>query len=619
MRKVVLGISAFYHDSAAAILIDGDIVAAAQEERFTRKKHDPSFPTNAVRYVLEESGVEYTELAAISFYDKPYLKFERLLETYHAFAPKGLNSFLSAIPVWIKEKLFMRRMLKEELGKLGIGKVPLFFPEHHLSHAASAFYPSPFKEAAILTIDGVGEWATTMIGHGKDNQISTLRELHFPHSIGLLYSAFTYYTGFRVNSGEYKLMGLAPYGDQNSSQLKEYKEKILKEIVDVRKDGSIVLNMDYFGFATGLKMIHEKKWKKLFGLPCRKAETEISQEYMNMALAIQQVTEEIILKLAQTAKKLTKSKNIVLAGGVALNSVGNGKLLKSGLFENVWTQPAAGDAGGALGAAYSVWYIHENNSREVAQKPDSMKGAYLGPEFSDKEILRDLNKYNANYQYISDFSQLTQTVAGKMNDGNVVGWFQGRMEFGPRALGNRSILGDARNPEMQKKMNLKIKYREGFRPFAPSVIEEDIQEHFNLDISSPYMLLVIPILEEKKSPLPENYNQMELYERLYCLRSDLPAITHIDFSARIQSVNKNTNPRYHQLISEFKKLTGYGVIVNTSFNVRGEPIVCTPEDAFRCFMRTEMDYLVLGDYLLDKAEQPKLSHDTDWKQEFKLD
>jgi carbamoyltransferase len=619
MKKAILGISAYYHDSAAALLIDGQLVAAAQEERFTRKKHDPSFPINACRYVLEEAGLNYEDLAAISFYDKPFLKFERLLETYHAFAPSGLRSFLSAMPVWIKEKLFMKRLLTEHLAELGNGNVPIYYSEHHLSHAASAFYPSPFEEAAILTIDGVGEWATTTIGYGLGKGIEMLRELHFPHSVGLLYSAFTYYIGFMVNSGEYKLMGLAPYGNPNSEQTAEFRKKITTELVDIRKDGSIVLNMAYFDYATGLKMVNEKKWERLFGVPRRKPESEISQIYMDMALAIQQVTEEIVIRLATTARELTKSKFLVMAGGVALNCVANGKILKAGIFDDIWIQPAAGDAGGALGAAYAVWHIHENNERTVTAGFDSMRGSYLGPEFSDKDVRRVLERYGAKAHYYHDYQKLAADAATKLSEGNVLGWFQGRMEFGPRALGNRSILGDARNSEMQKKMNLKIKYREGFRPFAPSVLEEDIGQYFDIDRRSPYMLLVAPISANKKLPLPKGYNDMGLYERLYLLRSDLPSITHIDYSARIQSVNPETNPRYWQLIQEFKKLTGYGVIVNTSFNVRGEPLVCNPDNAYRCFMRTEMDYLVLGNFLLDKREQPELIEKENWRTEFKLD
>ena len=619
MKSAILGISAYYHDSAAAILIDGQIVAAAQEERFTRKKYDSSFPIHACRYVLQEAGLEYKDLTSVAFYDKPFLKFERLLETYHAFAPRGFTSFLSAMPVWIKEKLFMKRMLGDSLAKLGEGKAPIYYPEHHLSHAASAFYPSPFAEAAILTIDGVGEWATATIGRGKGKDIEILKELQFPHSVGLLYSAFTYYTGFAVNSGEYKLMGLAPYGNPNSARTADFKNKITEQLVDIRQDGSILLNMDYFDYATGLKMANEPKWERLFGVPRRKPESDISQVYMDMALAIQQVTEDIVLRLACTARQLTGCKYLVLAGGVALNCVANGKLLRAGTFEDLWIQPAAGDAGGAVGAAYTVWHIHEGNDRQTNGHGDATQGSYLGPEFSDKEIRRALQKYGANANYYDDFKKLASDVAAKLADGNVVGWFQGRMEFGPRALGGRSILGDARNPEMQKKLNLKIKYREGFRPFAPSVLEEDIGEYFDLDRESPYMLLVAPIRDSRKIPLPEGYSDKPLYERLYFLRSDLPAITHIDYSARIQSVSRTTNPRYWDLINEFKKLTGYGVIVNTSFNVRGEPIVCTPDDAYRCFMRTEMDFLVVGNYLLDKKRQPALADTGDWRTEFKLD
>lgn len=619
MKKAILGISAFYHDSAAALLVDGQILAAAQEERFTRKKHDPSFPINACRYVLEEAGLKYEDLQAVTFYDKPFLKFERLLETYHAFAPSGLRSFLSAMPVWIKEKLFMKKMLADHLAHLGQDIIPVYYSEHHLSHAASAFYPSPFEDAAILTVDGVGEWATTTIGHGRGKQIEILRELHFPHSVGLLYSAFTYYTGFMVNSGEYKLMGLAPYGNPDSERTREFKNKITSELVDIRKDGSIILNMAYFDYATGLKMVNEKKWERLFGIPRRKPESEISQVYMDMALAIQQVTEEIVILMAATAKELTKSNFLVMAGGVALNCVANGKILKTGIFDDIWIQPAAGDAGGALGAAYAVWHIHQNKERKVTQSLDSMKGSYLGPEFSDKEIQKMLDRYAAKANYYQDYEKLAVDAAAKLSEGNVLGWFQGRMEFGPRALGNRSILGDARNPEMQKKMNLKIKYREGFRPFAPSVLEEDVTTYFDIDRKSPYMLLVSPISGDRKKPLPEKYNEMALYDRLYLLRSDLPSITHIDYSARIQSVNSDSNFRYWKLIDAFKKLTGYGVVVNTSFNVRGEPLVCTPENAYRCFMRTEMDYLVLGNYMLDKRDQPALSEKENWRNEFKLD
>ncbi len=525
MSTYILGISAYYHDSAAALIFEGEIIAAAQEERFTRKKHDPSFPHQAIKYVLSEASITLDDVEVISFYDKPFIKFERLLETYHAFAPKGLISFLTAIPIWIKEKLFFKKMLRDELKKFTSKKIQILFPEHHLSHAASAFYPSPFKEAAILTIDGVGEWATTTIGYAKDNQIKIIKELHFPHSLGLLYSAFTYYTGFRVNSGEYKLMGLAPYGNSASAQLKSFKEIILKELVDIREDGSLLLNMKYFNFATGLQMTNDKKWTKLFGVPPRSEEMPITQEYMNLALAIQQITEEVVIKLAATAKKLTNSENLVMAGGVALNSVANGKLLKTNLFKNIWIQPAAGDAGGALGAAYLAWYVWKGEKRVKIDSPDSMKGAFLGPEFSEKNILAVVRKYQASFNYHEQFNDLTAYTATKISKGNVVGWFQGRMEYGPRALGNRSILGDARNPDMQKKMNLKIKYREGFRPFAPTVLEEDINEYFDISCPSPYMLHVIPVLDKRLIQLPENFRNMELYERLYTLRSDVPAIT----------------------------------------------------------------------------------------------
>ena len=621
MATFILGISAYYHDSAAAIICDGEIIAAAHEERFTRKKHDSGFPSQAVQYVLQEAGIGFNDLAAVAFYDKPFIKFERLLETYHAFTPKGLYSFLTSVPVWIKEKLFMKKMLKDEFKKLGgNGKIPLLFPEHHLSHGASAFYPSPFEDAAILTIDGVGEWATTTIGHGQGSGIKMLRELHFPHSVGLLYSAFTYYTGFTVNSGEYKLMGLAPYGNPESEQTRMFKEKTLQELVDIREDGSILLNMDYFDYATGLKMTNNAGWTKLFGIGPRNPESEITQDYMNMALAIQQITEEIVIRLARTARELTGSDNLVMAGGVALNSVANGKLLQAGIFKEIWIQPASGDAGGALGAAYLGWYLWKGAKRVIDKGvADAMKGAYLGPEYDDKTVLGTVRKYGAKYDYYEDYGALTKVVAGKLAEGNVVGWFQGRMEYGPRALGSRSILGDARNPEMQKKMNLKIKYREGFRPFAPSVLEEDIREYFCLDRPSPYMLLVIPVKESHLKPLPKDYHKLDLYDRLYHLRSDIPAVTHVDYSARIQSVSEQTNPRYWQLIKAFKEQTGYGLLVNSSFNVRGEPIVCTPDDAFRCFMRTEMDFLVVGNFVFDKTRQEKLQNDTNWKEEFKLD
>ena len=624
MHSSILGISAFYHDSAAALLIDGEIIAAAHEERFTRIKHDASFPALAVKYVMSEAGLNVSDLTAIAFYDKPYLKFERLLETYHAFAPKGLRSFLSAMPVWIKEKLFMRKMLWDEFEKIEEGPLPqkpaLFFPEHHLSHAASCFYPSPFDEAAILTIDGVGEWATTTIGHGKGNSITILRELTFPHSIGLLYSAFTYYCGFKVNSGEYKLMGLAPYGIVNGGQVKKFKDLILEELVDLREDGSILLNMDYFDYATGLRMCSDRRWEELFGLAKRLPESDFTQPYMDMALAIQQIAEEVILRLAQTAKSLTGSRNLVMAGGVALNCVANGKLLRTRIYDDLWIQPAAGDAGGALGAAYAVHYIGNSKERRISQEGhDGMHGSYLGAEFSESVIKRLIRRYKAVNNYFEEFSLLCKEVAKLLDQGKVVGWFQGRMEWGPRALGNRSILGDPRNPEMQKKLNLKIKYREGFRPFAPSVLEEDLEKYFDLTHPTPYMQLVAPVQQAICNSLPDDYDSLKMHERLYHTRSNIPAVTHVDFSARIQSVSKRTNERYWSLINAFKELTGCSVIVNTSFNVRGEPIVCTPEDAYRCFMRTEMDYLVMGNYFFDKKKQRPLSGDSDWKQEFELD
>lgn len=603
MRIGILGISAFYHDSAAAILVDGEIIAAAQEERFTRVKHDSGFPVHAIKYVLEEAGIDYDELTAIVFYEKPLLKFERLLETYHAFAPKGLLSFISAIPVWIKGKLFMKKLLQEQLQQFGTAKIPLLFPEHHLSHAASAFYPSPFEEAAILTIDGVGEWATTTIGYGNFENITILKELHFPHSVGLLYSAFTYYLGFTVNSGEYKLMGLAPYGNPKSAQTELFKEKIVTELVDIREDGSILLNMDYFNFATRLTMTNNRKWEVLFGLPARKPESDISQDYMNLARAIQEVTELIVITLARTAQKITNSRNLVMAGGVALNCVVNSKIINAGIFDHIWIQPAAGDAGGALGAAYSAYYIGHKKERKITSLSDSMKHCYLGPQYSEKDIMRVINKYEAPYDYFENFNDLTQVVSKRIAEGNVVGWFQDRMEFGPRALGNRSILGDPRNPEIQKVLNLKIKFREGFRPFAPSVLIEDLTHYFATDVPSPYMLFVATLKEELRNTEPENYSDFKLYDRLYHIRSGIPAVTHIDYSSRIQTVSEEANPKFWQLITDFKKITGCGMLVNTSFNVRGEPIVCTPRDAYLDFMNTGMDFLVLGNHLFDKKKQ----------------
>jgi carbamoyltransferase len=620
LSEAILGLSAFYHDSAAALLVDGQIVAAAQEERFTRKKHDPAFPAKALAYVMAESGLRLSDLSAVAFYDKPYLKFERLLETYHGFAPRGLRSFLAAMPVWIKEKLLMRTMLKEELAKVGDGNPPVLFPEHHLSHAASAFYPSPFPEAAILTLDGVGEWATSTIGFGRGREITILRELHFPHSLGLLYSAFTYYCGFKVNSGEYKLMGLAPYGNLDAEQVQRFKSLILDELVDLREDGSLLLNMDYFNYATGLTMCRDDKWESLFGLPRRPREGMLDQRYMNLALAIQQATEEIVLRLADTAKQLTGADYLVMAGGVALNCVANGKLIRRGTFKDIWIQPAAGDAGGALGAALAAWHIWQGQERQAPNsRLDNMAGSYLGPEFGADDILRVARRHQAPYQHYPDFADLVRDAAALLAQGQVVGWFQGRMEWGPRALGNRSILGDPRHPEMQKRLNLKIKYREGFRPFAPSVLHEETANYFELDRPSPYMLLVAPVNEARRNPLPPGYDDLDLFDRLYHLRSDVPAITHVDYSARIQTVHRETNERYWRLIRAFKEHTGCGLIVNTSFNVRGEPIVCTPEDAYQCFMRTEMDYLVMGDYRFDKQDQPAWQETKDWRTEFELD
>jgi len=629
MQNFVLGISAYYHDSAAALLKDGELLAAAHEERFTRKKHDQSFPVNAIKYVLSEADLTVADLDSIAFYDKPYIKFERLLETYHAFAPKGLSSFLAAIPVWIKEKLFMKKMLWDELTQLSEGFIPkrppLFFPEHHFSHAASAFFPSPFNKAAILTIDGVGEWATTTIGVGEGSNITILKELPFPHSVGLLYSAFTYYCGFKVNSGEYKLMGLAPYGAYGTEdRVKHFKKLILENLVDMRSDGSILLNMDYFEYPTGLQMCNVKKWDDLFHIPKRKPETELTQPYMDMALAIQQITEEIVLRLAQTAVKLTGSKKLVMAGGVALNCVANGKLLRSGVIDNLWIQPAAGDAGGALGAALATHYIGSQAKRQRNNEDeDTMNGAYLGPQFTDIDVVRLCRKYQASSKHFENFDELTSRVADILEKGQIVGWMQGRMEYGPRALGNRSILGDPRAPEMQKKLNLRIKYREGFRPFAPSVLVEDVNDYFDLQEPSPYMLLVAPVQEKRcNPPLDEksgSYTTENVFQRLYHLRSDIPAVTHIDYSARIQTVDKKTNSRYWHLINAFKGKTGYGLLVNTSFNVRGEPIICTPEDAYRCFMRTEMDWLVIGNHLFNKKEQPKWHEKENWQDTYELD
>jgi len=618
----ILGISAFYHDSAAALTADGKIIAAAQEERFTRKKHTPDFPIHAIQYCLDETGLEINELDAIVFYDKPLLKFERLLETYYAFAPRGVTSFIRAIPVWLKEKLFLKKLIfdnLQEIGNYDRKKIKLLFPEHHLSHAASAFFPSPYKQAAILTIDGVGEWCTASIGQGDGNTIRILKEMNFPHSVGLLYSAFTYYLGFTVNSGEYKLMGLAPYGNPLSSQTKKFIDTIKEKLVDIKEDGSIWLDQAYFNYATGITMVKDRPWETLFGFPRRIAETDIEQHHCNLAFAIQKITEEIVLKMAMETRRLTGAEYLCLAGGVALNCVANGKLLQEKIFKNIFIQPAVGDAGGAVGAALAANFIYFEEERKADERTDQMSGSYLGPDYSIKEIELMNRKVKAVYTKYDDFNQLTRDISSKIAQGNIVGWFQGKMEFGPRALGNRSILGDARNPEMQKKMNLKIKYREGFRPFAPSVRAEDIQEYFELETYSPYMLLTAPVNRSRRRSLPDQYHDWPMRDKLYYTRSDIPSVTHIDFSARIQTVHKETNPRYWQLIRDFKELTGCGVLINTSFNVRGEPIVCSPDDAYRCFMCTDMDYLVLNDFVYCKITQPDWQNKEKWMVPFNTD
>jgi len=618
----ILGISAFYHDSAAAILKDGEIIAAAQEERFSRKKHDAGFPSKAVAYCLAEAGISIDQLEAVVFYDKPLLKFERLLETYYAFAPKGFASFLMAMPEWLNEKLFLKKMIRDELKKIQLydkKKLKLLFPEHHLSHAASAFYPSSFQEAAILTIDGVGEWATTTICKGKGKEIEILKQLNFPHSVGLLYSAFTYYLGFKVNSGEYKLMGLAPYGDPSSEQTKQFVLIIKEKLVKVYDDGSIYLDQQYFNYAVGLRMVKDKKFETLFGFKRRNEEEELKQLHCNLALAIQQVTEEIVLKLATHAKEITGSNNICLSGGVALNCVANGKLQNTNLFENIFIQPASGDAGGAVGSALAAHHIYFEKERSISSAMDAMKGSYLGPSFSTDKIELTIQQYKAVARIFNNRNELYQTVAASISEGNVIGWFQGRMEFGPRALGNRSIIADPRNPEMQKKLNLKIKYREGFRPFAPAVLAEDVQDYFELNTSSPYMLLVQPVKKPLQHPVPENYHQLNLTDKLYFRRSSLPAVTHIDYSARVQTVHQETNAAFYDLLTAFKQQTGCAVLINTSFNVRGEPVVCTPQEAYQCFMRTEMDYLVIENYLFSKQEQPEWKEKDDWKKTLQAD
>jgi len=601
----ILGISAFYHDSAACLVQDGEIIAAAQEERFTRKKHDFNFPKNAINYCLKEGDISSSDLDYVAFYDKPFIKFERLLQTYLTYAPRGFRSFIKAMPLWLKQKLWMKEYISKELGT----KAKILFPEHHESHAASAFYPSPYEEAAILTIDGVGEWTTSSYGVGKGKDIELWAELHFPHSLGLLYSAFTYFTGFKVNSGEYKVMGLAPYGKPI------YVDIILNELLDLKEDVSFKMNMKYFNYCAGLTMTNDH-FAKLFGGPPRKPESKITQREMDLARSVQEVTEEIMLRISRHVYKETDRRYLVLAGGVALNCVGNGKILRESPFEDIWIQPAAGDAGGALGAALYTWYQYLGNERKAEKAKYLQKATYLGPKFSNQEIETFLREQEIPFKKLSD-AEIPILIANLIAEENVVGWFQGRMEFGPRALGSRSIIGDARSPKMQSVMNLKIKFRESFRPFAPSVIVEHVSDFFELDRPSPYMLLVAPVKKELWKNVSEN-GKVGL-DKLKVIRSEIPAVTHVDYSARIQTVDKNDNSRYHAMIQAFYKKTRCPVIINTSFNVRGEPIVCTPEHAYLCFMRTNMDYLVMGNYLLDKKEQKELEHDIDWQKEFELD
>ena len=610
----ILGLSAYYHDSAAALVCDGKIIAAAQEERFTRKKHDAGFPTEAIRYCLAEAQLNFDAIDQVVFYDKPLVKFERLLETYIATTPRGFPSFLAAMPIWLKEKLYLKTVIRRELAAIGECEkkaLPsLLFAEHHQSHAASAFFPSPFPEAAVLCMDGVGEWATTTVWHGKDNRVHPLWQIDFPHSLGLLYSAFTYFTGFKVNSGEYKLMGLAPYG------VPRYTELILDNLIDVKPDGTFRLAMEYFDYATGLRMTNDR-FSELFRRGPRAPESPLTQDEMDIAASIQVVTEDIVLRLAQTIHAETGLKNLCLAGGVALNCVANGRLLREGPFEGLWIQPAAGDAGGALGCALATWHEYLDQPRDCNER-DAMQGAYLGPAFTDAEAQESLEDIGAVYTTLPA-SELYASVAELLAKGNVVGWFQGRMEFGPRALGARSIIGDPRNIEMQSVMNLKIKYRESFRPFAPAVLAERIADYFEQAQDSPYMLLVANVREMLRKQVSVEDDQLFGIDKLNVLRSELPAITHIDYSARIQSVHKDTNPRFHALLSAFDQLTGCGVLVNTSFNVRGEPIVCTPLDAYRCFMRTEMDSLVIGNMVFAKMDQPVWNEEEDWRETFELD
>ena len=594
----ILGISAYYHDAAAALVVDGRVEYAAQEERFTRVKHDPGFPHQAIRSCLEATGVQSTEIDFVAFYDKPFLKFERLLETYLAFAPRGFTSFRQALPLWLKEKLFQKSLLVKELKTVADDvdwEAKLLFSEHHLSHAASAFFPSPFERAAVLTMDGVGEWTTTSLALGEGNRLKVIREIHFPHSLGLLYSAFTYYTGFRVNSGEYKVMGLAPYGEP------KYLDLIKQKLIDIKDDGSFRLNLDYFDYCTGLTMTNAR-FDALFGAPPRKPEAPLTQREMDLAASVQAVTEEVMLKLARAVARQTGEKNLCLAGGVALNCVANGKLLKQGWFDNLWLQPAAGDAGGAVGAALVAAHLYKGQPRALNDTADGMRGSYLGPAYTQADIERRLRAARAVFESVAD-DALIERSAGALANGKALGWHQGRMEFGPRALGGRSILADARSPTMQKLLNLKVKYRESFRPFAPSVLREDVAEWFELDADSPYMLLVANVASKHRIPMTDEQKRLFGIDRLNVPRSSIPAVTHIDYSARVQTVHRDTNPRYHALISRFKALTGCPVIVNTSFNVRGEPIVCTPEDAFRCFMGTELEALAIGNCYLRKEDQ----------------
>ena len=609
---VIIGISAFYHDSAAALVVDGRIIAAAQEERFTRKKHDPSYPVNAINYCLKEAGLSLDQVNYIAFYDKPFLKFERLLETYVAFAPKGLQSFGMAMPVWLREKLFLKNMLIKEVKKVdqNFDDSKLMFGEHHFSHAASAFYASPFEEAVVLSLDGVGEWATTTVAIGKGHELNIVKEIHFPHSLGLLYSAFTYYTGFRVNSGEYKVMGLAPYGEP------KYKDLILDKLIDLRGDGSFRLDQSYFNYATGLTMVNQK-FADLFGEPVRKPDKdELTQFHMDIAASVQMVTEEIVLTMTRSLAKEYNIPNLCMAGGVALNCVANGKILRDKAFKDIWIQPASGDAGGALGGALAVWYKELNNPR-IVNSNDSMQGSYLGPSYDQISIEAELKKCGAKFESVNEGEMIEQT-AQALADGKAIGWFQDRMEFGPRSLGGRSILGDPRSEKMQKTLNLKVKYRESFRPFAPSVLREDVSQWFEADYDSPYMLLVDNVKEDKRIKMTQEEESLFGINKLNIKRSSIPAITHVDYSARIQTVHKQTNPKYHALITKFKEKTQCSVVVNTSFNVRGEPIVCTPEDAFKCFMGTELDILVVGNCVLRKDQQDN-SLVEDYKEKYELD